>query len=148
VTIDADSALDLSFAPGQVGQASIVVRATDSESSFIDESLTVTVSGPSTAIGDTPPPDRFVLYQNAPNPFNPTTAIRFDTAREGNVELRIYDGSGKLIRTLVDRHLPATNHEVTWDGRDDRGAAVASGVYFYRLVAADQRAIKKMVLLK
>jgi flagellar hook assembly protein FlgD len=110
--------------------------------------LLVSVTGTPTAIPDSRPPDRFALYQNIPNPFNPTTVIRFDTAREGNVELRIYDGSGKLIRTLVDRHLPATNHEVTWDGRDDGGAAVASGVYFYRLVADGQRATKKMTFLK
>ena len=79
------------------------------------------------------PQPRSALLQNSPNPFNPTTTIRFDVGSPGHVTLRIYDVGGRLVRTLVDRHLSGATHFVAWDGRDDAGLPAASGVYFYRL---------------
>jgi hypothetical protein len=88
------------------------------------------------------------LYQNWPNPFNPTTTIRFDIVRTSHVSLCVYDVSGRMVRSLVDGKLPRASHVVDWDGRDDRGRPVASGVYFYRLHADDFAMTKKMVFLK
>jgi FlgD Ig-like domain len=88
------------------------------------------------------------LYQNHPNPFNPVTAIRFDLAQESRVTLRIYDVSGRVVRTLVNEVLPRERHEVRWAATDDRGRQVASGIYFYRLQAGGYVATKKLVMLK
>jgi hypothetical protein len=76
-----------------------------------------------------------MLEQNAPNPFNPMTTIRFDLPSDGSVHLSVYDIAGRLIRTLVDADLPAGNHEAIWDGRDGAGRGVASGSYLARLEA-------------
>ncbi len=81
-------------------------------------------------------PLRFELGQNAPNPFNPTTSIPFAIPRDGYANLTIYDVSGRVVRTLVDRQVAAGTHAVTWDGTDAIGRNVASGVYLYRLAYA------------
>jgi hypothetical protein len=88
------------------------------------------------------------LLQNHPNPFNPLTMIRFSLARPGHASLVIYDVTGRRVRTLVDGSRDAGAHAVTWDGTNDRGAHVASGVYFYRLYAAGFERTRKMVLLR
>ena len=88
------------------------------------------------------------LYQNEPNPFNPTTRISFDLAQKGQVEIRIFDVSGRRVRDLAHGELAAARHVVTWNGLDDAGHRVSSGVYFYRLVTDDYSATRKMVVLK
>jgi hypothetical protein len=88
------------------------------------------------------------LYQNHPNPFNPRTAIRFSLAADGPAKLIIYDVNGRRIRTLVDNGLKAGMHEVVWDGTDDAGRTVTSGVYWSQLQAGDYSSNKKMVVLK
>jgi hypothetical protein len=89
------------------------------------------------------------LHQNTPNPFNPVTTIRFDLARSDQVLLRVYDAAGRQVRTLLDASLPAGwNHRVTWNGLDENGRRVASGVYFYRLSAGDFSCTRKLVVLK
>jgi glucose/arabinose dehydrogenase len=90
-----------------------------------------------------------VLSQNVPNPFNPVTRIRFSTHEEGLVELTVYDVEGRLVQTLVRKRLDAGPHAAAWDGRNEKGAAAPSGIYFYRL-AVNGRAVdaKRMVLLR
>jgi hypothetical protein len=90
----------------------------------------------------------FSLHQNYPNPFNPTTTIRFDLPHAVHVELCVYNVKGELIATLVNQHLMEGRKEVTWSAKDNRGRAVSSGIYFYRLVAGDFVQTKKMVLLR
>lgn len=90
----------------------------------------------------------FGLQPNYPNPFNPSTQIRFSVAHAGHVSLEIYDAAGRHVRTLVDDTRAADEHTVTWDGRDDTGAAVAAGVYLYRLQAGDDARTRRMVLVK
>jgi hypothetical protein len=77
-----------------------------------------------------------VLSQNAPNPFNPRTTIRFTLPADGGARLAIYDLAGRLVRTLVAGSLAAGEHEAVWDGCDDAGRAQASGSYLARLEAA------------
>ena len=88
------------------------------------------------------------LLAASPNPFNPATTIEFMLAVPGNASLRVYDVSGRLIRSLVDGRLPAGMHEVMWNGRDENGSMAVSGVYFYRLSAGDIVQTRKMVLLR
>lgn len=104
-----------------------------------------------TATGVLPEPDipgKSYLAQSFPNPFNPRTTITFGVTRPGSVSLKIYDVSGRLVRALVNQELPAGHYEEAWDGRDDHGAQVASGVYFYRLSAGGFSQTRKIVLLK
>ncbi|MEW6411715.1 MAG: T9SS type A sorting domain-containing protein [Candidatus Zixiibacteriota bacterium] len=93
-------------------------------------------------------PNQFGLSQNFPNPFNPTTSIRFALPQACHVELVVYNMLGQKVRTLVDQRMDAGHQLVEWDGRDGGGQQVASGVYFYRLNAADFSQTKKMMLLK
>ncbi len=90
----------------------------------------------------------FVLEQNFPNPFNPSTRIPFELTRGGRVALAVYDVAGRRVRAVLDRELPAGLHEAEWDGKDDAGRAVASGVYFYRMRAGAQTETRRMVLVK
>jgi len=103
---------------------------------------------PTGVVMPTPNSPRNYLEQNFPNPFNPSTSIRFSLARSGHITLRIYDVSGRLIRALVDEAYPQGRHAVQWDGRNERGEGVASGVYFYRLAAPGFTETRRMVLLK
>jgi len=88
------------------------------------------------------------LFQNAPNPFNPSTTIAFRFGTAGRVRLLVFDVSGRLVKTLVDKTLPAGNHTVRWDGSDDRGHATASGRYYYRLRVGDKVLTRAMTLLR
>jgi hypothetical protein len=89
------------------------------------------------------------LEQNIPNPFNPRTEIAYEITSPGQVRLRIYDAAGSLVRTLLDgREEAAGRQVVTWNGTDDAGHRLASGIYFYRLEAANQVEVRKMVLVK
>jgi hypothetical protein len=90
----------------------------------------------------------FALFQNTPNPFNPTTTIKYSVPAPGMVDLRVYDVNGRLVRILVDEQKPAGDHTAIWDGRDDTDGVAASGVYFCRLEAGGVRQAKKLVLLK
>lgn len=94
-------------------------------------------------------PKRFALVQNYPNPFNPSTRIRFELPKESKITLRIYNTLGQVVRTLAENvlYLPGYWH-VMWDGKDERGAIAASGVYFYRLEADGFIATKKMMMIK
>ena len=93
-------------------------------------------------------PEAAYLRQNYPNPFNPTTRIAFGLAAQGRVSLRVYDAAGRLVRVLFEGSRPAGNYTELWDGRDSRGGAVASGIYFYRLQAGEFTETRKMVLTR
>lgn len=88
------------------------------------------------------------LADNFPNPFNPTTTIRFGLPREERVVLDVFDVRGRLVNSLLNETRPAGYHTVVWDGEDHQGAPVASGVYQYRVVAGDLVISKRMVLVK
>ena len=88
------------------------------------------------------------LEANVPNPFNPSTTIGYQIAQSGRATLRVYDVSGRLVRTLADRAHDAGIYQVRWNGADDTGRPVASGVYFYRLQSGNFSETRRMVLLK
>lgn len=96
-----------------------------------------------------PPPDsrKFALYPNLPNPFNPRTVIRYSLP-QGNerMQLKVFDLNGRLVRTLKDEQGKAGHYSLEWNGRDDNGAWVASGIYFYRLKQGGRIVERKMIL--
>jgi hypothetical protein len=109
---------------------------------------TVTIDGgPPVGAGDGVP-SQTALMQNHPNPFNPTTTIEYSLDAGGSVSLRVYDVSGRLVRTLVEGEKGPGAHAEVWNGRNDRGEAVSTGVYFYRLRAGEKVLTRKAVLLK
>jgi len=98
-------------------------------------------------------PAHFALYQNYPNPFNPETWFPYDLAEQANVEITIYNASGKQIRTLSLGAQPAGKYltkdrAAYWDGRSDTDERVSSGIYYYHFRAGDYSATKKMIILK
>lgn len=98
-------------------------------------------------------PAAFALEQNYPNPFNPETAIRYSLPEAGNVALAVFDVNGRRVATLESGMKPAGAHAVRWNGLDDAGKRVTSGIYFYRLTATAanggvQTMTKKMTILK
>ncbi|MCP4580465.1 MAG: S8 family serine peptidase [candidate division Zixibacteria bacterium] len=100
------------------------------------------------ADGDRNIPQRFSLNQNYPNPFNPSTIIGFSLAKPGLVNLDIYDLLGKKVKTLQSGNLASGGHEIIWDGTDDSGDDVASGVYLYKLDTGETSQVERMTLLR
>jgi hypothetical protein len=99
--------------------------------------------------GDEIPALAYALSQNYPNPFNPITTISYQVAAGGGmVTLRIFDVSGRLVRTLVNERQPEGIRQVVWNGANDGGAPVASGIYFYRMQAPGFAETRKMALLR
>jgi hypothetical protein len=133
-----------------VGTYDAVLRVThnDPRSAAVEipTELSVDSGRDVSAAGDVPL--RYALEANHPNPFNPATTIAYDLAASGKSRLVVYAVNGARIRELVDRNQRAGHYTVTWDGRDENGGAVASGVYFYRLTSGPFSATRKMVLLK
>ena len=92
--------------------------------------------------------EKFELFNNYPNPFNPTTTIKFTTPKASKVKVAIYNMLGQKVRTLVDRTVSAGNHTIAWNGTDDMGNMLSSGVYLYRLESQFGTKVKKMTLIK
>lgn len=88
------------------------------------------------------------LIEARPNPFNPSTTIRFELAEEGSVDLSVFDVRGRCVDTIVNEVLPRGEHELLWNGRSASGRQLESGVYFVRLAAGGERRIMKLMLLK
>ncbi|MCI0595657.1 MAG: T9SS type A sorting domain-containing protein [candidate division Zixibacteria bacterium] len=98
------------------------------------------------AIGNVPA--AFDLGQNYPNPFNPTTTIQYALPEPANVELKIFNMLGQVVRTLVEEEKGAGYHQIVWDGKDEAGRTVSTGIYLYQIKAGDFVETKKMQLVK
>lgn len=122
---------------------SIVIRADAVKLSEPGDTATVVLAYPQ--IGT---PYKYSLSQNYPNPFNSNTKIHYSTAMEGKVKIKIYNIMGQEVRTLVNQIKPYGEHAVIWDGKNDQGQIVSSGVYLIKMTAGKFNAIKKTVLLK
>jgi len=139
-----DLVLDL-----QTGEYYLSVRAIDT--GFATSAWAAEVfTGVTPVFPDTPDdlPTCYTLAPNKPNPFNPFTTISYGIPREGQVSLVIFDVAGRFVRTLVNTWQGPGKYSVRWDGRDDAGRAVGSGVYFYRMSAGEEIFTGKMALLK
>ncbi|UCG52132.1 MAG: choice-of-anchor D domain-containing protein, partial [Candidatus Latescibacterota bacterium] len=135
----------LRFEPMSEGEKLCTVETGDALCS--DVSCTGVGDDPLSGVGTTGPL-AFALDQNHPNPFNPTTRIRFSLDQDSMVRLVIYDVSGTRVRTLVNRHMNAGTYTEEWNARDDQGRSVASGIYFYRLSSGKRTLTRKAVLLR
>jgi flagellar hook assembly protein FlgD len=93
-------------------------------------------------------PTAFALEKNYPNPFNPSTTIRYQIPSDANVNLAIYNVQGQLIRSLVAKEQKAGYYNIVWDGRSDAGQTVSSGLYLYRVQAGSFVATHKMLMIK
>ena len=137
--------IDPAAVPGQLGYIDLWLTSATGDSALVEVELE---AGAVTAAEEDKAPRVTVLYQNYPNPFNPSTAIEFHLPRRERVSLRVYDVSGRLVRTIAEETLDMGDHRFTWDGRNDRGAPAASGVYFYMLKSDSIRQARKAVLLR
>ncbi len=90
----------------------------------------------------------YKLSQNYPNPFNPSTKIEYSVQTTNNIQIKIYNSLGQLVKTLVDETKIPGEYSVVWNGKDDNGSSVSSGVYFYQIQTKDFVSSKKMILLK
>ena len=93
-------------------------------------------------------PGKFSLFQNYPNPFNQSTEIEFTLPQTSKIKLDKFNINGQLIRNLINSTLNTGTHKVEWDGKDNHGKNVTSGIYLYRLTADEFVKTKNMVLLK
>ena len=93
-------------------------------------------------------PRAFALGDNFPNPFNPTTSFTYDLPEAAHVQLVVYNALGQVVRTLVNSAQPAGQYTANWDGRDDVGNQVGSGVYLYRITAGAFSEARRMTLIK
>ena len=115
---------------------------------FVVENGVVTlVSLESTPVEDPPSAYSVILSQNTPNPFNPSTTIRFSLSAPGNVDLRVVDMGGRVVRNLRRDYFESGQYGVAWNGRDNSGTRVASGVYFAVLNEGGDLHTRKMVVL-
>jgi hypothetical protein len=111
----------------------------------------IQIDCPTSTDGDdegTPKPSNYALSQNYPNPYNPVTQITYQLPQPGVVSLKIYNVQGQLVRTLVNEYKPAGTHSISWNGRNDLGMEVSSGIYFYRIQAGSFTETKRMILIK
>ena len=113
------------------------IGAVSGEGEWFSQSVSITL-----------PPRPTSLYQNYPNPFNPSTSIAYYLPRACRASITLYDVSGRNVRTLLDEPKAAGRHTVLWDGRNEAGAQVGSGVYYYRLKAGKDSITKKLVIVR
>jgi flagellar hook assembly protein FlgD len=93
-------------------------------------------------------PSSFKLYENHPNPFNPSTKISFELSNDDIIELNVYDLTGNLIKNITSQNYTAGRHSLNWNGTDNYNNPVPSGVYIYQIKTSDNSESKKMMLLK
>ncbi|MCL2064575.1 MAG: T9SS type A sorting domain-containing protein [Candidatus Cloacimonetes bacterium] len=137
---------DTSFTPDSSHQYYVIAVYTDGKS---EASSTIdVVTGPSSGFDNTIPQNMTRLINNHPNPFNPNTRIYFELHQASPVLLEVFNVRGQVIKTLVQQTLDSGMHFVDWNGVDENGQNVSSGIYFYRLQAGESVDTKRMVLMK
>lgn len=105
-------------------------------------------STPASGIEELTTPNQFQLYQNFPNPFNPSTTIKFNLPSESPINLKIFDIKGELIKTITAEVKTTGESEISWDGTNDKGIKQPSGVYVYQLITTSNTEARKMILLR
>jgi subtilisin family serine protease len=153
-----------SIEPGESQDMMVTFDATDLEDGDYFGEIRITTNDPNHSMfaipctlhvgpvsvddGNEAVPSVFTLDQNYPNPFNPTTEIKFGVPATDLVRLEVYDIMGRRVATLANEEMTAGTHSVIWNGTNDSGDQVTSGVYFYRLSQGDNTLTKKMIMLK
>jgi len=98
--------------------------------------------------GDVALPENFTLFQNYPNPFNPTTVIKFSLPEDSWVKVEVFNLLGQKVKTLADKPVKKGMCEFVWDGKNQKGKEVASGIYFYKVKTDKFSDVKKMIMIK
>ncbi|RMF10620.1 MAG: T9SS C-terminal target domain-containing protein [Candidatus Neomarinimicrobiota bacterium] len=149
--VGADSYSDTGIDQADAGKFGLFSMQMDNDgiAGYFDN-VVVTENAPLAVIPDetAPLPEAFTLEQNYPNPFNPTTVINFTLGTDQVVELEVVNLRGEKVKTLVEGYLPANRYQVTWDGTNDQGYTVPSGMYIYTLSNGSRMVSKKMVFVK
>jgi hypothetical protein len=131
----------------ELGNLGLTEAEVDTIVAFL-ETLTDGYVPPAHRVASSNIPNGFALQQNYPNPFNPETEICFSLPEMMEVSLIVYNILGQEVRTLLNGEMDAGSHKIHWNGRDNAGISVASGVYFYRLKTESFNQTMKMVLMK
>jgi hypothetical protein len=127
--------------------AEVITYEADAAAGTVREPLVLRTSGVAFEVPGTMPND-YSLSQNYPNPFNPVTIIRYNLPAPGEVTLSVYNILGQKVRTLVSGFVDSGPHEAIWNGRDEDGQPVSTGVYLYRIESGEFNQTKKMILIK
>jgi hypothetical protein len=144
--VDTHNRQDIVFARVSRGRPKAASRDSDTPGSTL-QTLSAELAGGASAAASMP--KQTVLHAAVPNPFNPLTRIRFELSKPGTVRLEVFDVAGRVVRTLVGgESYPAGSHEALWDGRNESGRAVPSGVYVCRLVTEDSTATTRVMLVR
>ncbi len=123
-------------AEGQAGPGKLVLSAIDFTVNPTDNEV-VEVA-----------PSKAMLQGNYPNPFNPTTTIKYNAPVNGNVNVSVYNVKGQLVKTLVNEHKAAGEHSIVWNGEDNNGQQTTSGIYFYKMTSGNRTETQKMIMVK
>lgn len=134
------------FGDQPIAREVVDANAIPVSATFVDGKAVITSVEDSRVSGNLP--NRYDLQQNYPNPFNPETTIRYLLPTAGQVEITIYNTLGETVRTLVSGQKPAGEHQAKWDGRNDAGRHVASGLYVYSLRVGQFIQTRKMLLMR
>jgi hypothetical protein len=142
--------LQISFTPSQAGLSVGVlwIISNDPLRDTLDIYLSGIGEGVSGIVDIATLPKTFEVHQNFPNPFNPTTTIHYELPQGSEVKLNVYNLLGQKIRTLINTKIEAGRHQIIWDGRNDSGISVASGIYLYHFEAEYYSKVMKMVLMR
>ena len=138
-------------ASGQTIEGDNILLFSSNEDYTIESVIVANILGEemNVEINNSLAPNTFRLDQNYPNPFNPKTHIQFNLAHDELLNLQVYDVSGRLVNSLISNSLySAGYHTILWNGTNNKGANVPSGVYFYKLIGENQTLTKKMLLIK
>ncbi len=150
---DPDAIADLLNDDGYGGYWSLIVsdEFTGASGTLLEWGLRITYETVPTSIVTEESdvlPQTMLLEQNYPNPFNPSTFIRFQLPESADVQLTIYNVLGQAVRTLLNGTVNAGQHQIEWNGLDNRGQAVGGGIYFYQLSSGDTQQTRKMLLVR
>lgn len=132
-----------SFGVDQSNELYIIHQTTPAKIMRFSKNTSIGISGKNNIV-----PENFHLKQNYPNPFNPSTKIEFGIPKYSTVSLKIFNTAGQLVKTLINTNLQAGEYSIQWNGKDESGITVSSGIYFYSLSADDYSETKRLVLLK
>ncbi len=130
------------------GQLEYRLKQVDTDGTFEYYTITVETDYTITSVNDNEIPKDYELNQNYPNPFNPSTTITYSIIENTNVKISIYNPDGKIINELINEYKSPGNYSIIWNGKNASNNDVASGVYFYRLIAGNSDISKKMILIR
>lgn len=140
--------IQVTFAPTYANNYSGVIVISSDDPNMPEVNVPVQGTSGTSSNNDLVSPLITELQGNYPNPFNPTTSIRFSLRESSPVQMEIYNLAGQKVRTLLNANMAAGNHIVTWNGLDNSGKPVSSGVYFYKMSSGKYTSTKKMIMMK